>query len=123
MSVKGVDTVMRNLASLARTAPDRVGQAMYEEYSIELTEAQQLTPVDTGALRRSAFITTPSREPDGAITMRMGFGGPAAPYSIYVHEDLEAFHPIGQAKFLETPLTQSAPFMAQRIANRVKVVA
>jgi hypothetical protein len=29
--------------------------------------------------------------------------GYSAPYAIYVHENLQAHHPIGQAKFLETP--------------------
>jgi hypothetical protein len=101
------------------TAPNAVGRAMYEEFSIELTEAQQRTPVDTGALRRSAFITQPEQEADGAITMRMGFGGPAAPYAVFVHEDLNALHPIGQAKFLESTLNESAPYMAGRIARRV----
>lgn len=29
--------------------------------------------------------------------------GYEAEYAIYVHEDLEAFHPVGQAKYLEEP--------------------
>lgn len=32
--------------------------------------------------------------------------GYTAAYAVYVHEDLTAFHPNGQAKFLEQPLRQ-----------------
>ena len=49
----------------------------------------------------------------------MGFGGPAAGYAIYVHEDLGAFHPVGDAKFMESVLNESRPFLAKRIAARV----
>lgn len=28
-------------------------------------------------------------------------------YALYVHENLNAYHPVGQAKFLETPLRQN----------------
>lgn len=46
-------------------------------------------------------------------------GGPSAPYAIYVHEDLEAFHKVGQAKYIESVLMESRPFMAARVAKRI----
>jgi hypothetical protein len=52
----------------------------------------------------------------GTITV----GGPSASYAIYVHENLENFHPIGQAKFLESVVLESAPFLGARIATRVR---
>ncbi len=38
-------------------------------------------------------------------------------YGIYVHENLEARHPIGQAKFLEEPARTFAQEIGQIIAN------
>lgn len=29
-----------------------------------------------------------------------------APYAVYVHENLQSYHPVGQAKFLEQPFRQ-----------------
>jgi hypothetical protein len=37
-----------------------------------------------------------------------GTVGYAAPYSVYVHENLAAYHETGQAKFLEQPARQMA---------------
>lgn len=49
------------------------------------------------------------------------FGGPAAPYALYVHEDEEAFHPRGgESGFLVKPLQESAPHLADRIARRMQ---
>lgn len=65
-----------------------------------MTKAKQLTPVDTGALRSSGLVTAKGK---GA---ELSFGGAASSYAIYVHENLRAAHPVGQAKFLETALNE-----------------
>lgn len=45
----------------------------------------------------------------------------AAPYSVYVHEDLEARHPNGgQAKFLELPARTKAAEMATIVRREVE---
>lgn len=93
--------------------------ALYAEAEIELTEARRRTPVDTGALRQSGLVEEPTIKGD-AIAVRIGFGGPAAPYAVYVHEDLHAFHPVGQAKFLESTIVESAPHLAKRVAARMR---
>jgi hypothetical protein len=41
--------------------------------------------------------------------------GYAAPYALRVHEDLEAHHPNGQAKFLEQPARQYRREMADAV--------
>jgi hypothetical protein len=45
--------------------------------------------------------------------------GFSAPYAVYVHEDMEAIHPNGQAKFLEQPATIYRKQMISGIAHRV----
>ncbi len=115
---KGTELVQRNLHQILGALPAEAGRALYEEAEIEMAEMKALTPVDTGALRASGHVNPP--EIDGQdITVTLGFGGPSADYAIYVHEDLEAFHPVGQAKFMEAPLTQSAPYLYQRVAKRI----
>lgn len=50
------------------------------------------------------------------LTVRFGY---AAQYAIYVHEDLNAFHPIGNAKFLEGPLRRYRAQMAKIIKEKL----
>jgi hypothetical protein len=120
----GLDStaVTRNLKALAARAPDRVGTALYLEAEIEMAEAKQRTPVDTGALRASGVVSLPEFS-GRQISVSLNFGGPAAPYALVVHEDLEAHHPVGQAKYLESVIVESAPFMAARLARRLDLAS
>lgn len=117
--VTGDDIVLKTLDAVAERFAAQLPEALRAELEIEATESQQRTPVDTGALRRSTRVTVDGqgRETVGTIAV----GGPAAPYAVYVHENLSAHHPIGQAKFLESTITESAPFLAARIAKRVEL--
>jgi hypothetical protein len=91
---------------------------LYQEGQIEVKEIKQRTPVDTGALRASITLEGPTR--DGRrIYVTVTAGGPSVPYAFIVHEDLEAFHRVGEAKYIERPLDESAPYMADRIAKRI----
>ncbi len=106
------------LRAIAAKVPPRVAGALYQEAQIEMTEAKQRTPVDTGALRASGTVFAP--EVIGRLVrVTLGFGGVAAPYAAIVHEDLDAHHPVGQAKYLESTLLESAPHMASRVASRL----
>ena len=113
----GIDQVASRLAALAKRLPAEAGRALYEEASIEATESQRKTPVDTGALRASHEVSQPTIGRDISVTISVG--GVAAPYAVIVHEDLEAFHDDGQAKFLESTILESKPYLAARIAARI----
>lgn len=72
-----------------------------------IARATELTPIDTGFLRSSAFLY------DFVDYVIMGF---AAPYATYVHENMSISHPMhgdrncyGQAKFLEKALQEFFP--------------
>jgi hypothetical protein len=41
-------------------------------------------------------------------------------YAVYVHEDLEAYHPTGQAKFLETPARSMARELIRFVAASMR---
>lgn len=113
----GIDQVASRLAALAARLPREAARALYEEASIEATESQRRTPVDTGALRASHEVSQPEIGRDISVTISVG--GVAAPYAVVVHEDLEAFHDDGQAKFLESTILESKPYLAARIAARI----
>lgn len=124
VELKGMADVKRRLAALTKSFPEEAGRALRAEAEIEMTEAKKRTPVLTGALRASGHVTGPqarlpfSRAP---IEVKLAFGGPAAPYALFVHENLEAFHAVGQAKYLESVLNESAPHMPARIAHRIQM--
>ena len=99
---------------------DRVGVALYQEAEIEMTEAKRRTPVLTGVLRASGHVRPPVREGE-TVSVTLAFGGPAAPYAVYVHENLEAWHKTGQAKFLESVLLESAKHLADRVGRRLSL--
>lgn len=113
----GAAGVIANLNALAAKVPQHVEAALREEAEIEMTEAKKRTPVDLGPLRASGKVTT--TRAGLRITAELGFGGPSAPYAVYVHEDMDAHHPVGEAKFLESTIKESAPYMPARVAASV----
>ena len=107
------------LKRLADRSPDLLLGALVEEAELEMTEMKKRTPVDTGALRSSGHIANPRRNGSEEFAVDIAFGGPAAPYAPIVHEDLDAFHKVGQAKYVESVVLESIPHMPGRIARRV----
>lgn len=114
----GCAAAQRDIKKLQLFSPDEFGRALYQEAQIEVKEIKIRTPVDTGALRASITLEGPTRQ-GRRIFVAVVAGGPSVPYAFSVHEDLEAFHKYGEAKFIERPLAESAPHMSARIAARI----
>lgn len=119
-SLRGGREVRGKLTKIHKNLPDEIGRALRIETEIELKEVKRRTPVDTGELRASEIVVGPIREWRNVYTEIVA-GGPAAPYAIYVHEDPDAFHPVGQWKYIESVIMESRPFMAARVAKRVEL--
>lgn len=116
----GLQQFVVRLDRVARVVPEKVARALYEEAQEIRTRSMRLTPVDTGALRASHVVSGPERV--GNVTeVVIGVGGPAAPYAVYVHENLDARHPVGQAKFLQDAVLGALPGFARRIAARIEI--
>jgi hypothetical protein len=118
MKVTGSAEIRSALANIVKHTPEQVGDALTAEMEIEKTESMRRTPVDTGLLRASHYVAEPEHSLTG-VSVQIGVGGGAVDYAVPVHEDLEAFHPVGQAKFLESTLLESAPHMAERVGRRL----
>lgn len=118
--ITGLNQLHAKLRALELKIPDEFGQALRAEAEIEMTEAKKRTPVDTGVLRASGFVSGPTREGQ-MVSVKLTFGGPAAPYALFVHEDPYATHHVGQWKYLESVINESVPHMAKRVAARISM--
>lgn len=117
--ITGQTKAAQQLLAAAQSGSPALASALFQEAEIIMTAAKQdFVPVDTGALRASGFVEPPLLTPTGA-SITLGFGGPAAPYAVIVHEDLTKRHPVGQAKYLELPVKARLAGMPAVLAMRV----
>lgn len=108
------------LRSAGKSMRNAMARALYEEASVELKEVIIRTPLLHGPLRASEHLEGPTWEGDTAYIMIVA-GGTSAPYAVYVHENEDAFHPIGQSHFISSVLEESQSFMGQRILKRMRL--
>lgn len=106
--------------TLPKRFPEEVARALAIETDIETEEVALRTPVRSGLLKTTVRRVGPSIEKN-RISASVTVGGATAFYAFFVHEDLDAIHLIGQAKFLESVLIESRNKMAKRIAKRVEL--
>ena len=128
VEVVGTKEIVANLQKLGLAAVPSLAAGLYQEAEGTMTVAKTLTPMATGNLRASGHVAPPAIE-GSVVTVAMGFGGPAGTgnqgatntedvgYAVYVHENMESHHPVGQAKFLETAAKQRTQGMAGRLAS------
>lgn len=57
-----------------------------------------------------------STDPNDNISVVVGY---TAAYAIYVHENLEAYHKVGQAKYLEQPARELSPGLGRMVRDNV----
>lgn len=98
--------INRELKKIREVSQERLRRAAH----LILETAKVLCPKDTLALVESAYIEI--FQTATGMVAEIGFARPNAPafvagrkppgaYAVYVHENMEVYHPIGQAKFLE----------------------
>lgn len=78
-------------------------------------ESQKLCPVDTGALRASAF-SRKEGTPD-QVVWKVGY---TQYYAVYVHEGTHMNFKVGQAKFLEEPARLLADELGEIMVSKVE---
>lgn len=130
--MRGTTEMVAKVLAVAKRFPDHAAAGLYAEAQIEVTEMKKRTPVDTrpnqwypygvaphpGQLRRSIHAEDPERRGRN-ISVTIATGAEVSDYDIYVHENPDAFHPVGQWKFMESVINESAPFMNERLARRL----
>jgi hypothetical protein len=120
MKFTGVHAVDGRISTLVHRFPTDAMKALLEEAKIEKREVDARTPVDTGDLKKTNRIEGPVKK-GTVLTIYLKSGNDGVPYAVYVHENLEAFHRVGQAKYLESVLLESAPHLMRRVAARLQL--
>jgi hypothetical protein len=125
----GMGQVAGSLAVGMARFPREVKKALREEMEVEKKEVVARTPIDTGALRASIKVLEPTKDIKSySVTIIAGgdnvnpkSGKTTKEYAIDVHENPDAYHPVGQWKYLESVIRESAPYMVRRVANRIEM--
>lgn len=117
--IKGAKQVSRALQDYADRFPRRAADALYDQmHEVVEPEVYEATPEDTGDLRDTIRTASPVQN-GSVISCAIEAGGPEAPYALIVHEDLDAFHPIGEAKYIERPLQRASRTFLRELAARI----
>lgn len=112
--------IIENVRGLKRGLMKETAAALYETSKDVMALSKEMTPVLTSALKNSHAIVDDEPKVEGdKVSVTIEVGGPAAPYAIYVHENLEARHPVGQAKFLEYAVLAYHDDLPGLIARRI----
>jgi len=119
VKIKGLDKVLKELNRFGERGRRAFAAGLYVEGQEIMTESKRECPVDTGTLRGTGHVEKPKFK-GRSISVTLGYGGPAAPYAIYVHERTELSHATGKAKYLEDPAKGAATGMAGRVGQFVK---
>lgn len=121
VAVKNLDPLMKAFALAGKDAARFAAKALKEEADEAFLISQAVVPVMTGALLTSGEVRGPFvRGP--IVEAFINYGGPAAPYAIYVHEfpPSRAKHdPPTRWKYLENPVRLYSEGMAERMTVRV----
>lgn len=108
--LEGLDEVMANFNKQIGKIKGRTIGGLLAGGLVIQAEAQRRTPVDTGNLKGSAYTR---KSPEDERVVEIGFG---AAYAIYVHENLDAYHGNGEAKFLENAVVEKSGTALKAIA-------
>ena len=123
-SLEGDERLKKFFETAEKETPLAVAQAIWEEANMIFAKSQILVPVDTGVLRGSGGVSAPDGLGGGRTYVDIFYGGPAAPYALYVHEILGNYHnPPAQAKYLEQPFMEALNTIQKNIAGRIIRIA
>ncbi len=121
IKVTGLGKAQRFVGSQGAKTATALDIALFEVTNDIFNESQRLVPVDKGMLRGSGSLTKESKL--GGTEFFVTYGGPAAPYALYVHEDPNAKHNAPtQAKYLEEPFMKVKGSLKKIIDRKIAQV-
>lgn len=113
----GKSKVLKNLNEALAKINNKTAKSLVKAGMLVKGRSQALTPVDTGNLKAGHYLAQGGSKNNPIVEI-----GLTAPYAKYVHEDLNANHPTGQAKFLEQALNVSTREIIVIIKNGAKII-
>ena len=126
VSVKGMARFQNRMELFGKVFREKVKNALVAEFKEILKNAVAITPKDTGALRLSGRVLTPSGGGRTVVNVDIVFGGVSrlgkfVDYAEAVHDNPKGFSfKNGEEKFLEKTWARMRPGIEDRIAARVK---
>lgn len=114
-AVTGLGEVLENLNDEISQIQGMTMAGLYEAGLKIQASSQQRTPVKFGNLKGSAYTR---KDRLGKKAVEIGY---TANYAIYVHENLEARHTVGQAKFLESALRDNEAKIVDIVQQKASV--
>lgn len=133
MARGGISTISINYREVEKNLNVVLSRVERGQKKVTVVAAQEIieeslaeVPRDTNALASSAYYKVIGKYRN--FSAEIGYGGngdpinprtgkPVSDYMVAVHEDLEAYHPIGKAKFLEDPVRRYQLKFGARAAN------
>lgn len=94
-------------------------RAMISVATRKLAVTQERVPIRTGKLKRTGRVSV--RVGAKQVMARIIYGDDKVKYAVYVHENLEARHKVGQAKYVESVIRETRNF-AGEVAAELDIV-
>jgi len=119
-TIKGGPAMATKLTRLGPLAVKAGMASLYRSGEAVMTDSKEnYVPIDTGALKSSGNVQV-IQGTNGGGKIALGYGGPAAPYAVYVHEMNKNYNKGKVWKYLQTPLQMHEPQIATDLANDVQ---
>lgn len=125
VTIHGLPKVKKALKQLGAKGPKVLGGALFREGERIMGDSKEnYVPVVTGDLRSSGHVQLPKVTAKGA-SVELGFGGPAAPYALQVHENPNTGKTpdgsqVGGWKYIEAPFKKALKDMDERVAKDMR---
>lgn len=116
LKVTGLEQVEANIQRIIKENWKDAKKALIQEGNIILNDSVKQTPVEFGDLRRSGTVEE-VKDTKKEYEIAIGFN---TTYAAAVHENLNAHHDVGTAKYLEDPLMARIDDILKNVAKRVK---
>lgn len=116
--ITGTRQVQKRLEDAMRRAPAGVSAGLLKIAEAVMDEAVARVPVQTGALRDSAYISTPVARA-GQVGVELGFG---TDHAVSNHEATDRAPVTGEPKFLEKAIILQARGSLYKIAKEAERV-
>lgn len=100
LEIKGDGPIVAELRRMQKICPPAAASTIYAFATRVMRESVKRTPTSTGELKDSAYVTMPSTT-STRLSIELGYG---SEHAVQVHEDTEASHDDGEAKFLQKAL-------------------
>lgn len=115
IKITGLDETISKFKGMPPKLLKSLVKTIHAQHEEIMTLAKEKTPVDTGFLRASGHVNPP-KVSEHSIESEGAFG---AEYGVYVHENLDAVHPVGEAKFYEKAALEKTDAVKEAVTESV----